>query len=475
MISYNRKSNKKPKSETFLVVKNASDGGGLLNTGNLIPGSGYTMGVGDGQIAFISTDPSNYGEILDPTVGGFDYKSPFRIVQGTPKSNDIRGIHPIDAIDDKAYIKSQIIDPKNQVGYAARGCERPKFNIWQVNSVDVPLAINEYALNLQFVSVRNDKWYGAHGEEDFTVNYTTPDYGVTTPASPLDQVLQNLSYQVNLNSAGLAFNNPASRRGNKNIIALAVDSTGASGGVTFDSVSAGVGVPVATDSSGNPVEVFFTADMVASLDEAVVNSGGSLVGATSTIVQVDLTTAGTLSVDNIVLMALDHRLAIARDDISQVKVRLRVGLEYINFVGTPYYKAQLVVPFEGQGSGRTMKLWYESRAGLNIYTAQNRHDGPQEYITPPSYIDTTKWYNVVIIEHNEDYRVSASHDVDWFHRLIILVECDDTNICSSGGGDTSLNNGFGGLLTGLDNSNTLEYSVLENTNDFPVGDEDLCA
>lgn len=435
-MALNSKSNKKPKSETFLV---ASGDQALVAAGtDIVNPASFALNIADGQLAVVCASHDSTTRAFGETIGAADTPltvPTIQIFQGTPNSANIRNVHPIDAVSDKAVVKSQKITPKNSLLFTGRVSAAPLLNAWVVGGTGGAITSvdsADYAMNVQFVSHRNDKYFGAHGEEDFTVNFSTPDYTALGTVSPLDHLVKNLVYTANLNSAALRFNNPASRRGNKNFIAFAVSEAGAGGTAINPGVSivAGTPITVAVDAAGNNVQFTPDAAFVATMTELLANAT-NLTNA-STIEVADLSTAGAAAdADTIVLVAVDHQLAIARDDIPQVKVRLRVGLEYVSFDANPVLKEQVSVPFEGQGQGRKMKLWYESRAGLNIYTAQNRHWGPQEYITPPSYIDESVLYNAYIIEHRDSFLVPASHEVDWFHRTIILVPTADTTTIAS--------------------------------------------
>lgn len=426
-MSYNSKSNKKPKSETILV---ATAGQALLATGDLVNPSSSALNIANGQLgAVVATHNSAtraYGAMLQAgdTAAQVDT---IQLVQGTPNSSNINNVYPISAIGHKEVVRSQKIYAKNGLLMTAKVCEVPLLDVHLVGGTGGAITVQDqadYALNIQFVSTRNDKYFSAHGNENLSINFTTPNYTVLSTTSGLDHLVKNLVYQANLNSAALNFNNPASRRGNKNFIAFAVDVSGGGTGITLEDIEVGVAFTVAVDSAGNNVQYTPDDAFVASIQELVTNS---ILTNASTIEVANLTTAGSVAyADCIVLVSQDHSLAIARDDISQTKVRLRVGLEYKSFVAsTPPNVSREVKAYEGQGQGRKWKLQYESRAALNIFTAQNRHQGPQEYITPPTYIDEDTNYTAYILEHNDSYNVQASHTSTYYHRTIILVPCTE--------------------------------------------------
>jgi hypothetical protein len=421
-MSNTNANNKSPKGEIILV---ATSGQALLATGALVNPASFALNIANGQLgAMVATHQSStraYGDMLQAgdVVPDVDV---IQIVQGTPYSSDIKKVHPVDAIDHKAVVKSHKINAKNRMIFSARVSKQATNDAWVLGNTpasagEITISDNGvYKLNVQFVSVRNDKSFGA-GEENLTVSFTAPDYTVLATVDPLDHLIKNIVFNANLNSAALDFNNPSSRRGNKNFVALAVSKPGA-GGTTLASITPGTQFQIATSTNGQAVYFLPDADFAATIENVI--ASGDLSGA-STIEIANLTSAGNaVGADSILLVGTDHGKAFVRDEISQVKTRLRVGLQ-TNFIANAIKKENVSKPFEGEGQGAKWKLVYDQRYGLNIYSAQNRSNGRDLYITPPSYIDTTLDYTAYVIDHKDEYIVQASHVSDYFYRTIILV------------------------------------------------------
>lgn len=418
------------RSETILVASgnqqlaNTTD---VLGNGKLFDPTSFAANIANLQLGIVAS--GNDGtRAADDYIANTDTiaEAPvIQFVQGTPNSADMRNAEVLEAISDKVVVRSMPIDGRRAIAIAAKVAQQPTNDAWVIGgSGGAITALNstDYALNLQFISVRNDRDFSAHGNENLNINFTTPDYTTLGTTSGLDHLIKNVVYNANLNSYALDFNNPVTRRGNKNFIALAVDQSGGGSGITLEDIEVGVAFTVAVDASGNNVQFTPDADFVNTIQEVINNS---VLTNTSTVEVANLSTAGTSAdADAFLIIALDHRLSVVNDDIKQVKVRLNLGFEAKDVIlATNPAKVHASRPFEGEGQGRKWKLEYQKRAGLNIYTAQNRPDGKFLYITPPEYIDETIDYTALIIEHQDAYVVPGSHDGNFWHRTIILVPC----------------------------------------------------
>lgn len=136
-------------------------------------------------------------------------------------------------------------------------------------------------------------------------------------------------------------------------------------------ITAGVGFP-AIVSNGSNVNFIPNADFVQTITNIIIANGSPYgIDADTTIELVNLSTAGAADVaQGILLVTLDHKLAAARDEIAQVKVRMNVGLEYGFNSGTSTTKVNLSKPYEGEGKARVWQLEFDKRARLNIFTQQ---------------------------------------------------------------------------------------------------------
>lgn len=415
----------KPKSETILVAKAGVAVANAANAGeNVFDPTSFVANILDGQLGIVcdthNSATRDFNEYLDTTDDAVKVDE-IRIVQGTPKSADISTVANL-PYGDKELVKSMKIKAKNGIMFTAKVAKASSNDAWVIGADGAgtisAVGDSDYKLHLQFLSKRNDRDFSVQGNENFTVSYSTPDYTTLATAEPLDHLVQNLVYSANLNSYALRYNMPFVKRGNKNFVAFAINFAGGSGTKLGDIVP-GTGFP-AIVSNGSNVNFIPDGDFVQTITNIIANGSSYGVDGDTTIELVDLSTAGAADVaQGILLVALDHKLAAARDEIAQVKVRMNVGLEY-GFNGVSTTKVNLSKPYEGEGKARVWQLEFDKRARLNIFTQQNRMYG-EYFLQPPTYIDATKDYTAYIIESKDEYSVAYSHDSEYFHRLIILV------------------------------------------------------
>jgi hypothetical protein len=415
----------KPKTEVILVAKaDVAIANAANATENLFDPSSLVANILDGQLGVVcdthTSSTRAYNEFIDSSDDAVKVDT-IRIVQGTPASADISAIAPL-PYGDKAAVKSYKIQAKNGIMYTAKVAKSSSSDAWVIGGslgAITPVSETDYKLHLQFISARNDKYFSVQGNENLSINFTTPDYTTLATTSPLDHLVQNLVYNADLNSYAMRYNMPFVRRGNKNFVAFALKLAGGSG-TKIGNIVAGVSFPAIT-SNGSTVSYIPNGDFVETIKNVIANGSASGVSANTTIELVDLSTAGAATkTDAILLVALDHTLAAARDEIVPVKVRLNVGLEYGFQSGVSAAKANLSKPFEGEGKARTWQLYFDNGARLNIFTQQSRMH-TEYFLQAPSYIDATKDYTAYIIDSKEEYQVAYSHDSEYFHRTIILV------------------------------------------------------
>ena len=415
----------KPKTEVILVAKAGVAVANAANaTENLFDPASLVANILDGQLGIVcdthTSSTRAYNEFIDTADDAVKVDT-IRVVQGTPASADISTIAPLPYAD-KAAVKSYKIQAKNGIMYTAKVAKSSSSDAWVIGGslgAITPVSETDYKLHLQFISARNDKYFSVQGNENLSINFTTPDYTTLATTSPLDHLVQNLVYNADLNSYAMRYNMPFVRRGNKNFVAFALKLAGGSG-TKIGNIVPGVSFPAIT-SNGSTVSYIPNGDFVETIKNVIANGSTSGVTANTTIELVDLSTAGAATkTDAILLVALDHTLAAARDEIVPVKVRLNIGLEYGFQSGISAAKANLSKPFEGEGKARTWQLYFDNGARLNIFTQQSRMH-TEYFLQAPSYIDATKDYTAYIIDSKEEYQVAYSHDSEYFHRTIILV------------------------------------------------------
>jgi hypothetical protein len=208
---------------------------------------------------------------------------------------------------------------------------------------------------------------------------------------------------LNRNSRVIGFDN----HGNEPFVAFALDLTG-NAGTAIAGLTANTFVPLVTTASGNK-GITVTANDVTDIQAAF--------PAGSSIVNVNLATAGTAnSSQAIAIMALDRKLSYS-DKIAQVKTRLDVGLRS-GFDWQQVYCAAKREPNEGQGIARQLDLEYKATHGQRKYNLNHTEDPIVEF---PSPIDLTLTYVRYNIEHISTEQVDTFNMVESPQKLVVLI------------------------------------------------------
>jgi hypothetical protein len=438
-----------PHPETILV---ASANTAMPVTGALIDGANNRINsnLPSGVLGIVSaeygqtTAKDNFIPNADATVA----KNRFiKIVQGTPGSSSLtNGAFPD---EHPPVVASTIIDGKNLKTFTGRVYVRPQANAWVIDGVTA-ISEKEYNLHIGFTGVRNDREFSISGIEMLSTAVVTPDFTAPAVAEPVDWVLQNLAYKVNLNSAALGITAPTRARGNKNVIVFGVNKAGinnAGGTIGVDIASIVVGTDIDVLVAGGVTYTYKATQQTLDTLAALIAASSDIDG-DSTIVPIDLSVAGAPThisheFDALIVMALDRKPARVTDLEVATKVRLHVGLDGY-FTETNAVATELVRPYEGANSGKFWKIQYDSYHGLNRYTNQVTEMG-EAFIVPPSYVDATKTYNAFVIEHMDTETIAYSHTNYFPKRTIILVEASTVGV-GLANVITSLNSGLGAWL-----------------------------
>lgn len=413
-------------SETFIVASANS----ALASGTLIPSSGDTVNLANGQIGVVST--GNGGSVAKGTfitAGQTITNAPeIRIVQGTPKSTNVSGVGPYD-YSHKAFVETPPINGSSTITFTGKIAGIDKHDSWIIGTSTTANAIKVldnqvYALNIGFAGTRQSRTHSTHGLDTIRVAFETLDYTTLGTVSPLDHLVKNLCFNANLQSRALSLGT-SKTFGTKPFVAFAVNMAGGAG-VTLTNISTAVttSVPVLTHNSITHNVVFTTA-MQKSIADVITNT--VLTGA-STIEVINRTTAGAAaSADVILLMALDEELAIVDDRIKDKKVFLKIGYAdgFNDTINYALNKEHGSFATEGQGNGRILEILYKKLAANQVWSQQVRPYN-NFMIEPPQYIDNTEWYSVFTIETNsyEDHDLHVSDRTDR-HKIHILIPADE--------------------------------------------------
>ena len=417
-----------PATETILVASAnvAMPDGTTAGQVTLIDQTNHDVNLASGQLGIVSAaygQTTAKGQFI-PTADATVAKNRFvQIVQGTPGSASlINGANPN---EHQPYMASAVIDGRNIKAYGARIYDNPELNAWFINTV-AAIDEKEYNMHIGFTGQRNNIEFSMYGIETLTSSFVTPNYTdlQLNAAAATAHLLSNLAYNINQNSTALNLNATKRGRGNKEVIVLGLDLSGGAG-LAVNGLVAGTPISV---MSVNGNTVTFTPDQQFVDTVVAANAASTPITNATTIEVIDLTTAlaGTSTIDSLLVIALDKKKAIVTDLEPTVKVRLHIGLDG-HFTETLATATELVKAYEGFGDGRIWKLRYDSYHGLNRYTNQLTEFG-EGFITPPSYVDTTKRYNAFIIEHVDAETVNYSHTNYFPKRTIILVEASTSGV-----------------------------------------------
>lgn len=282
----NRTADNKRPIEQILVAKAGAttvQSGGETFTDS----SNGSVNLGDGEIRVFSS--GGFGTVANNTaitpLNGVTQAPEIFVALGNP---NIVEKYPLTT---RPYEKSSPIDGSSKIVYNYRAAQRPTYDTWTVgDTVGNAGAINildeaEYVLRIAFFGRDIDEAYGgAHKPASYTSNYVSKDYTTLghSAAEATDDIIQNMVYDINLNSSVLKFNKP-STAARKPLVAFAVDSTGANG-VSIKSLKPGTFIPVVNTSIGLR-GITATWDIIKSFENSSLPSS-------ATVVAVDLSLAG---------------------------------------------------------------------------------------------------------------------------------------------------------------------------------------
>lgn len=423
--------------QTFLVSKS---GVAIFNTAsggsNITNPSTGNVRLADGQLGLFAATGHGTVDInvaLDTTPTITEAPAIY-IAQGTSQSTTSASATATYPLVVEPYLRSCTLAANELVSVVKKTYEAPTHSTWVIGQPTgdaqaiTALDNTEYGISIAFKGRREDEYYNANNAApSIRATYVTPDYTTLGTAEPVDHLIQNLAWQINLSSKVL--NTPTQFRGSNPVIAFAIMDAGGSGTVIDNGVGtaidAGEFVPVINTTAGVR-GITVTAEQAASIKAAATAAGLS---STATILTVDLTTAGTATggvADVIMLMALDATLAY-EDRIPQVKVRLDVGLPY-GFDSNVVYNKQEVAAFEGSGTSRYWDLRYKATHG-------QRRSGMSHTMAPiieyPSPIVSGATYVSYQIESSQLRHADLTSTMAAPQKTTVLIPSGDTTPISN--------------------------------------------
>lgn len=420
----NNKRTNKPRKERILVgntTQTAIPTGNHVNTNN-------TLNIGNQDIAAISRDDSAGSTIADGfyiTAGTTAVQvNAIEILQGTPKSSAINTVNPFGA-GDLAVVRSGIITKDSIQSFSFTRPNYGKLNVNYITGFATPEDGATYGI---YVDPRGTRQMRDAGYTDMQAVYTafnTPAYSTLSAiTAPKGHLIQNLL--MNLNRYSRLYVNTNGRRGQSNFAAFAIDSTAAATGQVINTIVNGTSFNWFTEAG---VTTTYTADYALVQALATAKLNGNITGAEK-IVPIDLTTAGTVTVDGIMIIGLDEVPASAFTDITNVRTTALVELRNY-FVDAPANTQMPTTKIvacdaaEAQNTGFNWYIQWKYNHGLNILNAQTMPHN-DFYLIPTNYIDQSKLYNAYIIDYvNEEIVMDGRYESP--QRVTILMEATATN------------------------------------------------
>lgn len=420
--------------ETILVSQNNQ----ALATGALVNGTSVSN-IAAGQIGVLSWDhngTTTMGNFLAPgdTVTNV---AAIKVLQGTPNSAQLQRVEAWD-VDHKADVRSGIISRNSVRSVSATKFRHATYGAYAMTDIPTILNDSEYSINIFLDSVKDDRDYSDN--DNTIIELTeTPNFTTLGTVDPLDWTIQNLLFKVNTRSSLVSVSNPAAiRHGNKNIVALAINSGGGAG-QALGTIDCGTVVPVQRDHGvlcGNPINPVVTnvigdEELIGALAHIIQKqvdqvAGGTVITnqitATSTIEVIDLTTAGTAAnADAIILIGLAHPRSSYFDNVTQLQTRVDASLGQA-FRISPLYKSTCCFPDEGEGQGWKWNIDSNDSYQLTVHTMQNQPFG-EFFSTGVNYINDTTKYTSYIIDFN-DFEETLTVRPEYPKQLVMLLEAD---------------------------------------------------
>jgi len=299
-----------------IPVIQVATGDQALATGTLTS-STSDLNIDNGQIGVLSWDFNGtkpLGTFIASTDDANDVKA-IKILVGTPKSS---ASHLADVweVGDKAYVESGVIRAGQIRSVAVQKARFPKWGGVAATSFPTPVDDVEYKAYVRLLSVRNDRDYGKNNDV-LPVVVPATDFTGLSIASPKDYVIKQLVDKINRYSS-LVNQNGNQAKGNKDVIALAVRSTGFTAaaatasrtGTAVSSVTvgtAGTGYETAptvtfTGGGGSGAKAVATINAAGAVTGITVTAGGTGYTSDPTVVISGggITTIGTIAVGSVV-------------------------------------------------------------------------------------------------------------------------------------------------------------------------------
>jgi hypothetical protein len=316
----------------------------LATTGNLNTDTN-TYNISSGQLGVVC-DVHNlahldYWDFLSSTnnPGGSaantaDNVPQIRIVQGTPNAAGNSSVNGF-FYEDEGKLISPPIKKDNILSFSAKIAPVQSNSSVFFTGIDTPVANQEYAFYLKLRSERKDKTYGRN-TDDLNLAYSKNSYA--SYDDPIDKLLQELAYKGAVRSKIVAAQpswNPVAP--NKEVFPFLLNLGGNFEGVALGTIALGDQIPV-MEYQGTTITYTADAAFLQTVNQWIANS--SNITATTTIVPINLTTAGDKSVAGATI-TITNNTNLATDTVTIGTTGLVEGTDFD--AGSDNTAAQLAV------------------------------------------------------------------------------------------------------------------------------------
>jgi hypothetical protein len=211
-----------------MPVIEVAKGDQALATGTLTSASS-ALNIASGQLGVLSWDFNGtkpLGTFIAASDDATDV-SAIKILCGTPASSATQNAD-LWEVGDKAYVESGVIRANKIRSVSVAKARFPRWGGTAATDFSAPVDNTEYKAYVRLLSVRNDRDYG-NNDDVLTVVTPAVNFTALGTVSPKDYVLKNIVYKLNGYSK-LITGNGNQTKGNKDVLALAVRSTGFTAG-----------------------------------------------------------------------------------------------------------------------------------------------------------------------------------------------------------------------------------------------------
>lgn len=405
-MNFSKRSNK---VQSFMEDILVATGNQALTTGDgsrNLAGTGNAANIAASQLGVLSADPTGSettGKFITAGRTALQVKA-VKVVQGTPKSSNLRDVSPF-GDGDPALVQTDVIEADKVISVTTTKFNPGTRQMQLLTGFATPEANTAYKAGVTIQSAKNDIEYSQHKRNTVTTSYITP----LSAVNMLDAYLQNVGIGLNLQSVYGKGVNP--------FIVLGVNLTGGTAAADIGSLTAGTAVPFFTHAGVTYSYTLTTTD-INSLNAAIGDTAGLSTAEFRTLGAVTPGSAAT--VDALLVLSLDDPFARAFDDSQTVRTR-------VEFYGDLLRSTDKMVskPMETVNGGRGWKIRYDRRAALQGMTQQYKDLG-SFIIKPASYVVETQPYTATMIEY---FGVNQNMQIDQrvLKQAIILLPCAISN------------------------------------------------